>query len=81
VRVTAFGAYSAVDGSYRLSTVTGKLFSAGEFIAWYAAPPDGWIAPGGEASDPDNYGMPPMLWVYDCETESGTRFVTGALRM
>jgi hypothetical protein len=68
-----------VGGGYRLNTVTGKLFSADEFIAWYAAPPDGWIAPGGEASDPDNYGRPPILWAYHCETRGGARFVTGAL--
>jgi hypothetical protein len=77
IRITEFGGFAETDGAWTLNTVTGALFSAGEFIAWYRVPADGWLAPGTSASDPDNYGGPPALWAYYGETKAGRRFVTG----
>lgn len=77
IRVLKFGAFVESNGEYSLHTVTGQLFTADEFIAWYGAPADGWIPPGSEVTDADNYGGPPILWAYYCQTKSGRQFVTG----
>jgi hypothetical protein len=77
VRVVKFGGFAEADGRYVLNTVTGQFFTADEFVSWYGAPADGWIPPGMEVSDPDNYGGSPSLWAYYCETKSGQKFVTG----
>jgi hypothetical protein len=79
VRVLKFGAFAETEGRYVLSTVTSNFFTADEFVSWYGAPADGWILPATAVTDPDNYGAPPVLWAYYCETKSGKRFVTGAV--
>jgi hypothetical protein len=76
VRISRFAAFSDVRGALVLTTVTGTWFTDAEFIAWYGAPADGWIAPGATVADPDNYGAA-CLWVYACEAASGARFMTG----
>jgi hypothetical protein len=75
VRVLRFGAYRKTRQGYVLHTITGTLFTGEDFVSWYAAPADGWIAPGQSVSDPANYGAPSTLWAWFCETEDGDRFI------
>lgn len=78
LRVTKFGGYAPVRRGvgYKLSTVTGKYYSSEEFREWYGQTAD-WLEPGQSATDPNNYGSPPMLWAYYCETDDGHQFVAG----
>jgi hypothetical protein len=79
VRVVRFGGYRRVGGTWTLHTVTGGLYDAAQFRAWYGLA-DAWIEPGRSATDPNNYGGPHPLWAYFCETQSGESFVAGAVR-
>jgi hypothetical protein len=73
IRVLRFGGYRKQDGVYQVHTTTGALFTADDFVNWYAAPADGWIAPGQSVSDPANHGG--GLWAYHCETDDGRTFI------
>ena len=79
IRVLRFGGFSRQGNSFRLNTINGDYFSAEEFINWYDAPLDGWIAPGESVGDPNNYGGGEAYWVYYFETEDGKEFTAGAL--
>lgn len=73
LRVTKFGGYSPIRGkneSYKLNTVTGKFYSAEEFLEWYGQT-SAWLEPNQSATDPNNYGSLPVLWAYYCQTEDG----------
>jgi hypothetical protein len=78
VRVLKFGGYAKSGRVYSLNTITRQFFSAEDFRDWYGQ--DGeWIEPGQSATDPNNYGSPPVLWAYYCEAENGQQFVTGGV--
>lgn len=78
-RVVRFGGYWESNSGWRLATVTNQFFSADEFIYWYGLGEDQWILPGQAATDHNNYGSPPSLWAYYCETESGKKFIAGGV--
>jgi hypothetical protein len=72
VRVTHFGAYSLLDGVWKLNTIVDGFFTADQFREWYGAPEDGWLPAGTSAMDKENYG-PNALWVFFFETRDGQR--------
>ena len=76
LRCHSFGNYRTANGGFVPSTVTGTLFSASQFEAWYGVRRGGWIEPGETVCDPSNYGRG-GVWVYHCETDQGTKFHTG----
>lgn len=78
VRVLKFAGYSRSGSTFKLNTVSRQFFSAIEFKEWYGQTSD-WIGPGESVTDPNNYGGPPMLWAYYCESEGGGQFVTGGV--
>lgn len=78
VRVTRFASFTKTGAEFRLNTLSGDYFSADEFISWYGAPQDGWIAPNSTVADPNNYGGGNGYWVYYFEGENGKTFVAGA---
>ena len=47
--------------------------------AWLALGYGEWILPGQTVTDPDNWGKPPVVWVYNCTTEDGARVLVGGL--
>lgn len=79
VRVTSFAGYKQDGEQWSLSTVTRQFYSADEFRAWYGVGASGWIEPGQAVTDENNYGSPPVLWAYYCESESGKQFVAGGI--
>jgi hypothetical protein len=79
VRVRRFAGYSRSAGGWRLSTVTRQFYSAEEFCEWYGLGSSKWIEPGQAVTDPNNYGSPPVLWAYYCESASGKQFVAGGI--
>jgi len=78
LQIVAFGAYAPVAAGWELSTISEGLFTRDQFIEWYGAPSDGWLAPGASAEDPTNYGGLGMLWVYYVATRDGARTAAGA---
>ena len=78
VRVVKFAGYTPSGNIYRLSTVTKQFYSQNEFREWYNQPGE-WIKPGESVTDPNNYGSPPVMWAYYCETREGKAFVTGGI--
>ncbi len=79
IKVKRFAGYKKTSRGWELSTVTNKFYSAQEFQEWYGLRNPQWILPGQSARDPNNYGSPPLLWAYYCESESGAQFVAGAI--
>jgi len=79
IRVNRFAGYGKTTRGWKLSTVTNKFYSAEEFREWYGLRTGEWILPGESATDPNNYGTPPVLWAYYCESESGDQFVAGSV--
>ncbi len=79
IKVNRFAAYIKTNRGWRLSTITKKFFSAQEFQEWYGLGSNPWIMPMQAVGDPNNYGAPPILWAYYCETESGKQFIAGAI--
>ena len=79
IRVNRFAGYAKTSKGWKLFTVTKQFYSAEEFRQWYGLGNNEWIVPGQSASDPNNYGSPPVLWAYYCECESGKRFVAGSV--
>ena len=76
IRIQRFAAFRPKGKGFVLSTVTGNYFTADQFVAWYAAPAEGWISPGGEATDESNYGSGGgAVWAYFGETKDGNHFV------
>jgi hypothetical protein len=79
IRVIRFAGYRRMGKAWQLDNVTGQFYSAEEYRNWYGLTESEWIAPGEAVTDPDNYGGPKALWAYLCETESGERFLAGAI--
>ena len=75
IRIRKFAGFQRVREKYVLSTVTGVYFTDGQFISWYAAPEDGWIAPGAEVTDDSNYGRGNGIWAYFGVTKDGNHFI------
>jgi hypothetical protein len=75
IRIHKFAGFSRVGQKYVLHTVTGGYYTDDQFIAWYAAPRDGWIPPGGQATDDNNYGGGDGIWAYFGQTEDGNHFI------
>jgi hypothetical protein len=80
IRVLRFAGYARMSEGWRLSTVTGGFFSAWEFREWYGLGEEEWLGPGESATDPNNYGEPPMLWAYYCQVEDGNEFAAGGVQ-
>lgn len=78
VRVLKFGGYLKKGRMYVLNTITGRFFTAEDFKEWYGQSGD-WIDPGESVTDPNNYGSPPVIWAYYCETEDGRKFLAGGI--
>jgi hypothetical protein len=78
IRVLKFGGYTKHGGEFFLHTITNRFFSAMTFMEWYGQKND-WLEPGESVVDSNNYGDPPMLWAYYCETQSGRQFVAGGI--
>ncbi len=79
IKINRFAGYTKTSRGWKLTTVTNKFYSAQEFQEWYGLGSDQWILPGQLASDANNYGSPPVLWAYYCESESGKQFIAGAV--
>jgi hypothetical protein len=79
IRVRRFAGYTPRGTGWLLSTVTRQFYSADEFREWYGLGSSEWIEPGQTVTDSNNYGSPPVLWAYYCETASGERFVAGGV--
>ena len=75
IRILKFAGFRRVAEKYVLNTVTGGYYSAEQFIAWYAAPQDGWIPPGAQVADANNYGGGGGIWAYFGQTEDGNHFI------
>jgi hypothetical protein len=75
IRIQRFAGFRRAGQKYVLSTVTGGYYTDDQFIAWYAAPLDGWIPSGGQATDDHNYGSGDGIWAYFGETEDGNHFI------
>jgi len=75
IRIQQFAGFRSQGDKYIITTVTGGYYTAEQFVAWYAASPDGWIGPGQEVADPDNYGRGIGFWAYFGETEDGDHFI------
>jgi hypothetical protein len=75
IRIQKFAAFSQVGQKHALNTVTRSPYTAEQFIAWFGAPADGWIPPGGKAVDDSNYGSGDGIWAYFGQTEDGTDFI------
>ena len=73
-----FGGYTKHGGEFFLHTITNRFFSAMTFMEWYGQMND-WLEPGESVVDSSNYGAPPVLWAYYCETQSGRQFVAGGI--
>jgi len=79
VRVLRFAGYTRTPEGWTLNTVTGGFYSAQEFREWYGLGENEWLAPRESACDPNNYGGPPVLWAYFCQTEDGKDFIAGGV--
>jgi hypothetical protein len=79
IRVHRFAGYAEQGDSWRLFTVTRQFYSADEFREWYGFGSSNWIEPGQAVTDHNNYGSPPMLWAYYCESASGRQFIAGGI--
>jgi hypothetical protein len=79
IRVHRFAGYARSGEGWKLFTVTRQFYSAAEFREWYGLASSMWIEPGQAVTDPNNYGSPPVLWAYYCESESGKHFVSGGV--
>ncbi len=75
MRIQEFAGFRRVGHKYILHTVTGGYYTDDQFIAWYAAPRDGWIPAGGQATDDNNYGSGDGIWAYFGQTEDGNHFI------
>lgn len=78
VRVLKFGGYKKTGYQYALSNNTNIFFTPADFKDWYHQKGD-WIEPGQELTDWNNYGTPPCLWAYYCESENGQKFIAGGI--
>jgi hypothetical protein len=79
VRVLRFAGYARTPEGWTLNTVTGSFYSAREFREWYGLGENEWLGSGESACDPNNYGGPPVLWAYFCQSEDGEEFVAGGV--
>ena len=79
VRILRFGGYQQTRRGWELSNVSRAFYSADEFREWYGLGRKEWLLPGGKATDTNNYGGRPILWVYYCESEDGTKFIAGSV--
>jgi hypothetical protein len=79
IRVHRFAGYRKCREGWKLFTVTGQFYSADEFREWYGLGSSVWIEPGQAVTDPNNYGSPPVLWAFYCESAFGKQFVAGTV--
>jgi hypothetical protein len=79
-KVTQFGGYHKVGNKWRLRTITGAFFTAGQFQNWYGHTDAEWVQPGENVVDYNNYGGSDVAWIYECELEDGTGFRVGAAK-
>lgn len=77
IRVVKFGGYMPKDGVWTLNTISKDFFREQTFREWYGQTTE-WIPPGVEVCNRGNYGAPPCVWAYFCETETGESFIAGA---
>jgi hypothetical protein len=75
IRIQRFAGFRRAGQKYVLHTVTGGYYTEEQFIAWYAAPRDGWIPAGGQVTDENNYGGGDGIWAYFGQTEDGNHFI------
>ena len=73
-RVLYFGGYA--PRSHAMAP--GKRYSADDFVQWYGAATDGWVAAGQTVADPNNWGTSGVTWAYFCVTAGGQQFVAAA---
>jgi thiol-disulfide isomerase/thioredoxin len=80
LRITGFAVYAFRDGSWINWNADQRTFTGEEFLEWYTAAdslPGGWLQPGAEAADANNWVRtydpepPRCKWVYTAEDESG----------
>ena len=79
LRIVKFGGYSKDGNEWILNTITRGFFTGEQFKQWYGVDNDGWIKPGQEVTDPNNYGGPTGLWTYYCVTDTDEQFITGGI--
>lgn len=79
-KVIRFASFSkGFFGRCRLSTISGDWFSHEQFVCWYNVK-SGWIQPGCEVADHDNYGFGRGYWVFEIEFEGqGAIFIRSKL--
>lgn len=77
-RVVRFAGYAQSPKGWELNTVTGRFYSDEEFREWYGQK-NKYMIPGESVTDPNNYGNPPVLWAYYCQTEDGIEFIAGGV--
>jgi hypothetical protein len=75
IRIQRFAGFRRAGRKYLLHTVTGGYYSDDQFIAWYAAPNDGWISAGGQVTGHSNNGSGDGIWAYFGQTEGGNHFI------
>jgi hypothetical protein len=78
IRVIKFAGYSKTGNEYSLNTITSQFFTSDDFKEWYGQKSE-WIEPGESVTDSNNYGSPPVMWAYYCETNDSRKFVTGGI--
>ena len=76
IRIKKFAGFRPSGSEYVLSTVSRNFYSAEQFQSWYSTGIDGWIKPGKEVTDDNNYGSGPGIWAYFGETDNGEHFIT-----
>lgn len=75
VRVTKFAPFLRGLMGIRKEPKMG-YYSPIQFREWFRVKDElGWIAPGEEVADPDNYGSGSGVWAYFFEADQGDRFI------
>lgn len=75
IRVTKFAPFKRGLMGIRKEPETG-YYSPTQFREWFRVKDEqGWIAPGEQVADPDNYGSGSGIWAYFFETDQGDQFI------